>query len=111
LLTRAHFYAFHSDSAFVLLIPIYCNTFVIVQDETLSLRLSKSERRALRDRARREGVSQATLVRRALRAYGVTPEAEPRKSGYDVIKNLIGTHHGGPTDLSTNPEHLDDYGQ
>jgi hypothetical protein len=111
LLTRAHFYAFHSDSAFVLLIPIYCNTFVAVQDQTLSLRLSKSERRALRDRARREGVSQATLVRRALRAYGVTPEAEPRKSGYDVIKHLIGTHHGGPTDLSTNPEHFDDYGQ
>jgi hypothetical protein len=82
-----------------------------VQDQTLSLRLSKSERRALRDRARREGVSQATLVRRALRAYGVTPEAEPLKSGYDVIKHLIGTNNGGPTDLSSNPEHLDDYGR
>ena len=76
----------------------------------MSLRLSKAERRALRDRARSEGVSQATLVRRALRAYGVTPEAEPRKSGYDVIKHLIGTEHGGATDLSSNPEHLDDYG-
>ena len=63
-----------------------------MQDQTLSLRLSKSERRALR-------------------AYGVTPEAEPLKSGYDVIKHVIGTHHGGPTDLSSNPEHLDDYGQ
>ncbi len=50
-------------------------------------------------------------MRRALRAYGVTPEAEPLKSGYDVIKHLIGTSHGGPTDLSSNPEHLDDYGQ
>jgi hypothetical protein len=90
---------------------VHCNTFVAVQDQTLSLRLSKSERRALRDRALREGVSQATLVRRALRADGIKPEAEPRKSGYDVIKHLIGTSHGGPTDLSTNPEHLDDYGQ
>jgi hypothetical protein len=82
-----------------------------VQDETLSLRLSKAERRALRARARREGVSQATLVRRALRAYGVTPEAEPSKSGYDVIKHLLGTQRGGPPDLSTNREHLDDYGR
>jgi hypothetical protein len=82
-----------------------------VQDQTLSLRLSKTERRALRDRARREGVSQATLVRRALRAYGVTPEAEPHRSGYDVIKHLIGTLEGGPIDLSNNSEHLDDYGQ
>jgi hypothetical protein len=82
-----------------------------VQDQTLSLRLSKAERRALRSRARREGVSQATLVRRALRAYGVTPEAEPRKSGFDIIKHLIGGTQGGPTDLSTNSEHLDDYGQ
>jgi hypothetical protein len=79
--------------------------------ETLSLRLSRAERRALRDRARRERVSQATLVRRALRAYGVTPESEPRKSGYDVIKHLIGALEGGPTDLSTNAAHLDDYGK
>jgi hypothetical protein len=82
-----------------------------VQDQILSLRLSKAESRALRARARREGVSQAMLIRRALRAYGVTPEAEPQKTGYDCIKHLLGTQHGGPSDLSTNPEHLDDYGQ
>jgi ribosomal protein L10 len=82
-----------------------------VQDTTLSLRLSKAESRALRDRARREGVSKATLVRRALRAYGVTPEAEPQKSGYDVIKHLLGTEQGGPSDLAHNAEHLDDYGR
>jgi hypothetical protein len=82
-----------------------------VQDETLSLRLSKAESRALRDRARREGVSKTTLVRRALRAYGVTPDAEPQKSGYDVIKHLLGTEQGGPSDLSHNPEHLDGYGR
>ena len=82
-----------------------------MQDKTLSLRLSKAESRALRDRARREGVSKTTLVRRALRAYGVTPEAEPQKSGYDVIKHLLGPLQGGPTDLSHNPEHLDDYGR
>lgn len=82
-----------------------------MQDETLSLRISKAESRALRERAQREGISRASLVRRALRAYGVTPEAEPDKSGYDVIKHLIGTSEGGPKDLSINPEHLDDYGR
>jgi hypothetical protein len=81
-----------------------------MQTETLSLRISKAESRALRERARREGVSQGSLVRRALRAYGITPGAEG-KSGYDVIKDVIGRNRGGPADLSTNPRHLDDYGR
>jgi hypothetical protein len=82
-----------------------------MQDETLSLRISKAESRALRERAQREGISRASLVRRALRAYGVTPEPEYDKSGYDVIKHLVGKSKGGPKDLSSNPEHLDDYGR
>jgi len=81
-----------------------------MQSETLSLRISKAESRALRERARREGISQGNLVRRALRAYGITPAPEG-SSGYDVIKHLIGRGAGGPKDLSTNPHHLDDYGQ
>ena len=82
-----------------------------MQTETLSLRITKAESRALRAGARREGVSQATLVRRALRAYGVTSEQESGKSGYDVIKHLIGRSRGGSKDLSTNPRHLDGYGR
>jgi hypothetical protein len=74
--------------------------------ETLSLRLSRAEARALRERARKEGVSRGSVVRRALRAYGVIPESGPGTSGYDVIKHIIGRNRGGPTDLSTNPEHL-----
>lgn len=81
-----------------------------MQTETLSLRISKAESRALRARARREGISQGNLVRRALRAYGVTPELDPGRSGYDLIKDIIGRSRGGPQDLSTNPEHLADYG-
>lgn len=82
-----------------------------MQDSTLSLRISQSERTALLERARRERISQAEVVRRALRAYGVTPEAEAGSSGYDVIEHLIGTAGDGPEDLSTNPAHLDDYGR
>lgn len=82
-----------------------------MQVATLSLRISKAEVKALRSRARKEGVSQSSVVRRALRAYGVTPESEPRKSGYDVIKHIIGKNRGGPKDLSTNKKHLVGYGE
>ena len=82
-----------------------------MQTETLSVRISKAESRALRERARQEGVSKGSLVRRALRAYGVTPESESGKSGYDVIKHLLGKNRGKSKDLSTNPEHFKDYGR
>ena len=82
-----------------------------MQNDTLSLRISKPERRALRERARSEGTSEGNLVRRALRAYGITPEPDSTKSAYDVIQHLIGRRRGGPKDLSTNPRHLDGYGR
>ena len=82
-----------------------------MQTETLSLRISKAESRALRARARQEGISKGHLVRRALRAYGVTPAPESAKSGYDVIKDVVGRSQGKSKDLSTNPEHLKDYGR
>ena len=82
-----------------------------MQTETLSLRITKAERRALRERAKREGISQGSLVRRALRAYGVTPEPDAGRTGYDVIKDLVGKNRGGSKDLSTNPAHLKDYGR
>ncbi len=82
-----------------------------MQDETLSIRLSKAESKALRQRARAERLSQGAIVRRALRAYGVTPGPEKAKSGYDVIKHLIGSCKGGSPDLSTNPKHMEGYGR
>jgi hypothetical protein len=82
-----------------------------MHSETLSLRISAAESRALGERARKEGVSKASLVRRALRAYGVTPEPEPEKTGYDVIKHVVGKSRGGSKDLSTNAKHLADYGR
>jgi hypothetical protein len=82
-----------------------------MQTQTLSVRITASEGQALEQRARDEGVSKGTLVRRALRAYGVTPELAPGESGYDVIKHLVGKAHGGSRDLSTNPKHLSGYGR
>ncbi len=82
-----------------------------MNDQTLSLRMSKLESQALRRRAREEGISQGSLVRRALQAYGVTPEPSPEKTGYDVIKHLIGKLRAKSKDLSSNPKHMDGYGQ
>jgi len=82
-----------------------------MQTATLSLRISQAERKALRQRARAEGLSQGCLVRRALRAYGVTPEPDKAKTGYDVIKHLIGSCQGGPSDLSTNPKYMEEFGR
>jgi len=83
-----------------------------MQTETLSIRISKAEITALRRRARQEHVSQGSFVRRALRAYGVTPAAaKPPQSGYDRIKHLAGICRGGPKDLATNPKYFEGFGQ
>jgi hypothetical protein len=88
---------------------LYCLTSV--HTETLSIRLSKAERDTMRRRAKQEKISQGDLVRRALRAYGVTPEPGREKTGFDVVGRLIGRNRGGPRDLSSNPAHLADYGR
>lgn len=82
-----------------------------MNDETLSLRISRDELDALRERARVEGVSQGSLVRRALKAYGIAAETPKPKTGYDVIKRFLGRSRGGSNDLSSNPNHLAGYGR
>jgi hypothetical protein len=79
--------------------------------ETLSIRLSKSERIALRTAARRSKISQGQLVRQALRAYGVAPKDQPKPSAYDLVKDLIGRQSGAPPDLSTNPKYMEGFGR
>lgn len=81
-----------------------------MQIQTLSLRISAAESLALEQRARQEGISKGSLVRRALRAYGVTAELGDGESGYDVIQHLVGKARGGSRDLATNPKHLAGYG-
>jgi hypothetical protein len=82
-----------------------------MQIETLSIRLSKPERVALRTAARRGKISQGQLVRRALRAYGVVPKDKAAPSAYDLVRDLIGKYKDGPGDLSTNPKYLEGLGR
>lgn len=79
--------------------------------ETLSIRISKAERAALRKVARQEKISQGQLVRQALHAYGVAPGEKPAPNAYELVKDLIGKNKGGPGDLSTNPKYMEGFGQ
>ena len=79
--------------------------------ETLSIRLSKAERAALRAAAKQGKISQGQLVRKALHAYGVVPKDKTAPSAYDLVKHLIGKNKGGPGDLSTNPKYMEGFGR
>jgi hypothetical protein len=82
-----------------------------MRTSTLSLRISKGESKALLARARKDGVSQSSVVRRALHAYGIMANSDSDKSGYDVIKHLVGTYRRGPKNISSNPKRLAGYGK
>jgi hypothetical protein len=81
--------------------------------ETLTIRISREEALELRRRARRERVSVGKLVRRNLHEIGLTPPpaANKPKSGYDVVKHLVGICKGGTRDLATNPKYMEGFGQ
>ena len=79
--------------------------------ETLSIRISKGERAALRAAARRQKISQGQVVRQALRAYGIAPREKVVPNAYELVKDLIGRQSGGPSDLSTNPKYLEGFGR
>lgn len=94
-----------------LALSLRMSCFQPMQVETLSIRISKSERAALRAAARKGRTAQAQIVRQALRAYGVVPKEAGKPSAYDLVKDLIGKYTDGPGDLSTNPKYRDGFGR
>ncbi|MBG6074701.1 hypothetical protein [Polaromonas sp. CG_9.11] len=62
--------------------------------------------------SQREHLSKSELVRRALVAYvnqrkaGIAPMSALEQAG-----DLVGCFSGGPSDLSSNPRHMDDFGR
>jgi Arc/MetJ-type ribon-helix-helix transcriptional regulator len=60
----------------------------------------------------REHLSKSELVRRALVAYlSKRNAAVPAMSALEQAGDLVGCFSGGPSDLSSNPRHLDDFGR
>ena len=62
--------------------------------------------------SKQEHLSKSELVRRALVAYiSQRNAAVPAMSALEQAGDLVGCFSGGPSDLSSNPRHLDDFGR
>ena len=58
-----------------------------------------------------EHLSKSELVRRALVAYVNQRKGVSVISALDQAGDLVGCFAGGPSDLSSNPRHMDDFGR
>lgn len=60
-----------------------------------------------------EQITKSELVRRALLAYVARNYGDKTKfiSARDQAGDLVGCFSGGPTDLATNPKHMDGFGK
>lgn len=77
----------------------------------ITVRLDQKLERRLRKKARESGKNQSELVREVLTAYLT---GKPRQeSAYDVAlrAGIIGCADGLPSDLSTNKDYMEGFGQ
>jgi hypothetical protein len=81
-----------------------------VGEARMTVRVNQGLKRQLEAEAREKGVSPSEIVRQVLEEHVRRPR--PGESCYDLAKRLgiIGSAKGLPTDLSTNPEHMEGFG-
>ena len=78
---------------------------------TLSLKISSPLEDMLTRLSQQERVSKSELMRRALAAYAAQrSEKPPAMSALDLAGDLVGCISGAPSDLSSNPAHMADFG-
>ena len=80
---------------------------------TLSLKIPPRLDMALTEASARQRLSKSEVVRRAITAYLGCDGAEQAgaPSALALAGDLVGCFAGGPVDLSSNPRHLDGFGQ
>lgn len=79
---------------------------------TLTIKIPAGLDTALAQASERQHLSKSELVRRAVAAYLGHAGTEARApSVLDLAGDLVGCFSGGPADLSSNPRHLDGFGQ
>ena len=80
-------------------------------EERMTVRVKKGIRQKLEAEAREKGVSPSEVVRQAIEEHFRLHK--PAESCYDIAKRLgiIGSAKGLPTDLSTNPAHMEGFGE
>jgi predicted DNA-binding protein len=82
-----------------------------MKDARVTVRFPNELRLRLRAEAGRKGVRESDLVRLAVEHELASVETSP--TAYDLARRsgLIGAVRSGIRDLSTNPRHLDGFGQ
>ncbi len=78
--------------------------------ETLSIKVSKTEKNSLRKVARERKSTPSRLLRDALQTLLASNDA-PQASLLERHQHLFVRLDEGPGDLSTNPEHLKNFGK
>ena len=79
---------------------------------TMTIKLPLQLDQAVVAASKREHLSKSELVRRALTAYVSQRHAAALPtSALERAGDLVGCFAGGPKDLSSNPLHLDGFGQ
>lgn len=79
---------------------------------SISVKVSPDLQERLAERARQSRLSQSELIRRALTQYlDEQTTGSNVQSAADLAGDLAGCVHGGPADLSSNPDYLDDFGR
>ena len=79
--------------------------------ERINVRADEQLKKELEAEAREKGVSPSAIVREVLEEH--MRRRTPRESAYDLAKRLgiLGSAKGLPTDLSTNPKHMEGFGR
>jgi hypothetical protein len=79
--------------------------------ERISVRLDPRLKQQIEAEAREQGASPSDIVRQPLKEH--MQKRRPQESAYDLAKRLgiLGSAKGLPTDLSTNPNHMEGFGR
>lgn len=78
---------------------------------TLTIKISDQLERAMEEVLAEEHLNKSELVRRALTSYICQRTGTPFISALEQAGDLVGCFEGSPEDLSSNPEHMADFGR
>jgi hypothetical protein len=79
--------------------------------ERINVRVDERLKKELENEAQEKGVSPSAIVRQLLEEH--FPRTEPRENCYQLALRLgiLGSIKGLPSDLSTNPHHMEGFGR
>jgi metal-responsive CopG/Arc/MetJ family transcriptional regulator len=79
--------------------------------ERINVRVESRLKQRLEAEAREKGVSPSQIVRQAIEEH--LRQQRPGESCYDLARRLgiLGSAKGLPSDLSTNPKHMEGFGR